>query len=331
MMQQQLHFQLSSDNISLPYISIIVPSYNEERRIADCIASIKNQDYPENRFELIIVDGGSRDRTASIAHEMGCNVATELKRGRAAACNRGIALSRGDIVAFTDADCVLPSNWLREIARVFQSLSDVAIVGGPSRTPESSSDLAQAAGFLVTLFTWVSFLGVAERVVGCNCAYRKATIAKVGGFDESLPTAEEIDLHHRVSRAGFHIRWNPSMFVWHYRRETVRKFVKQQFRFGLGRGLQVRNDRSSLKPTNVLSIVYLIAIISTILAADFFGWWAFIYLMGFSAIGLLLTSIVLTTENKSKISLIPYAGFVLLVWYWTQTIGFIDGLALHKK
>jgi len=92
--------------------SFIIPAYNEEDYISNCIKSIKNQT-PKD-FEIIVVDNGCTDKTSDIAKKLGSRVVKETKRSLSLARNKGAQVSRGDFLCFVDADGILSKNWLLE-------------------------------------------------------------------------------------------------------------------------------------------------------------------------------------------------------------------------
>ncbi len=103
-----------------PFVSVIVPALNEERTIRECIVSLLRMDYPQERREILMVDNGSTDRTAEIIKSFPVRYLREERRGASYARNRGIEASKGEILAFTDADCVVTTGWLRELVRGFE-------------------------------------------------------------------------------------------------------------------------------------------------------------------------------------------------------------------
>ena len=106
----------------LPLVSIIIPALNAENTIKDCLNSIKQLDYPDLKIEVIVVDNGSDDKTADIAMQFGAKVLYKPDLNVGGLRNAGAKVSSGDILAFTDADCVVEKDWLSQISR---SLSQV--------------------------------------------------------------------------------------------------------------------------------------------------------------------------------------------------------------
>lgn len=189
-----------------PAITVVVPCRNEEDALRGCLGALLAQDPPAPRHEVIVVDGGSTDGTARLAERMGVTLLHDGANGPSGARNIGIRHARGDIVAFTDADCVPGSDWLTRIAEVFAEDERVAGVAGALRMPrdtflgrlEDDEAGAMYRGFITS-----------------NVAYRRDVLLALGGFDESLQCAEDYDLAWRALDAGYRIVHDPRPVVVH--------------------------------------------------------------------------------------------------------------------
>lgn len=111
-------------------ISVIIPAFNEEKRIARCLDSVFSQTYPA--FEVIVVDNNSNDKTSDIALAMGARVVKEANQGITYARNKGFNEAKGEIIARTDADTIVSSNWLEIINRDFKKDENLLAVSGPA-------------------------------------------------------------------------------------------------------------------------------------------------------------------------------------------------------
>src|SRR3989304_1863883 len=100
-------------------ISIIIPTYNEENYIEKCLKSLSNQTLPRNKYEIIIVDGGSKDRTIDIARKYVDKVIRQKSKGVGGARNDGVNAAKYGVIATTDADVIVPDNWLERIVKRF--------------------------------------------------------------------------------------------------------------------------------------------------------------------------------------------------------------------
>jgi glycosyltransferase involved in cell wall biosynthesis len=242
---------LKNDSVK---ISVIVPTKNSKNRIETCLNSLVHQSYPN--YEIIIVDGHSSDDTINIVSKYSVRVFFEEGGTRASACNVGISNAKGEIVAFTDDDCVVPENWLEQIAVNFAN-REIQVLGGPSLTPAESTRLEKALGVTYAQVVQLTSIGnkSGEKVAGCNSAYRKSTVIDIGGFNEKLVTAEETELHSRIHKNGGKIFYDPNMAVLHFRRASFRSFFKQFYRYGLGKGCMLREHPELLGISDVIAFL----------------------------------------------------------------------------
>lgn len=202
-----------------PAVSVIVAARNEEEKLPGCLSSLLNQTYPQEFFEVILVDDNSNDKTCSIAKSFAkkysnfkviCSnrkkhrdALSRLTTGKQAALDLGIQSSNGEIILSTDADCVVPSTWIEGMVASFNS-DDVGIVTGFSLLKDFIDNSSERNGIndrlsrifksifiklqsleLLSLFSAFvgSFgLGIAMGSTGNNIAYRREVYDKLGGF-----------------------------------------------------------------------------------------------------------------------------------------------------
>jgi glycosyltransferase involved in cell wall biosynthesis len=314
-----------SDNIVK--ISVIIPTKNSHNRIEACLKSLANQSFPD--YEIIIVDGHSSDDTTKIASKYSTRVFFEDGGTRASACNVGISYAKGEIVAFTDDDCVVPETWLEQIARNFEN-REVQVLGGPSLTPPGSTRLEKALGATYTQVVQLTALGnkSGKNVAGCNSAYRKNAIIEVGGFNERLITAEETDLHFRIYRQGGKIFYDPDLVVFHYRRASFRSFFKQFYRYGVGKGRMLREHPNTIGVFDVIAFLpfiflplsFLILILNPVLGANIL-----IYSILLLIIAVLFLSIFSNLKSKGM-TLFHLIFAALIIYAVAEVAGHLMGL-----
>ena len=122
-------FSSTTDNSLRPFISVVIPAYNEEKYLPHCLKALKNQTYPKDRFDITVVDNNSKDKTAKIAKALGAKVITEKKQGHVFALNTGMTRAKGMLIAATDADTEVKKNWLEVIEGAFSDPEVVAVTG----------------------------------------------------------------------------------------------------------------------------------------------------------------------------------------------------------
>ena len=215
-----------------PKASVIVCSYNGGKTLDRCLTSLKDINYPN--YEVILVDDGSKDDTQEIAarHPWIKNIRQENK-GLSFARNVGAHESTGDVIVYTDSDCMADPDWLYYLMGTLLS-GDFAGVGGPNISPPAENWVqacvaAAPGGPSHVLLTDV----VAEHIPGCNMAFHRWAFNQVGGFDpEYRKAGDDVDFCWRLQQSGGVIAFSPAAIVWHYRRFTLQAFRKQQEGYG---------------------------------------------------------------------------------------------------
>lgn len=183
-----------------PVISVVIPTLNEEKQVAKCLKSLKNQDF-KKPFELIIVDGGSSDRTTAIAREFDAIVILQKGRGIGDARYWGFQQAKGEIVASTDADAILPSDWLEKIENYFsQNLKVGALTGDFELTRDSDFWLRNLFKLGPLINRVIAFFVGHPYFSSRNFAIRKKIYNQVGGFDRRLKGLEDAELSTRVAK-----------------------------------------------------------------------------------------------------------------------------------
>jgi len=220
----------------VPRISVVVCAYQAERTLEACLIALTALRYPD--AEVLLVDDGSTDATAEIAARFpAVRVLTQENRGLSAARNAGVEASSGTIVAFTDADCVVDPDWLTYLAHAFAS--GFVAVGGPNLPPpedeRTAACVAAAPGGPAHVLLDDA---IAEHVPGCNMAFRRDVLRALGGFDPIFRAAgDDVDVCWRLQDAGHRIGFSPAALVWHFRRNTVAAYLRQQMGYGAAEAL----------------------------------------------------------------------------------------------
>ena len=235
--------------INNPLVSVVVPVMNMERTIDSTLRSLLLQTY-ENR-EIIVVDGGSTDRTKDIVKKHSVKLIESEGKGLSYDRNLGIQNSRGKIVAFIDADCVADKDWLKYLIQNY-TFDSIAGCGGEI-LPYSTPYVDYVPQTLVERFACKKHIHPryyfkTEKPVelkrvendflsGCimtaNASYRKDILTKVEGFDNTLSeSGEDIDLCYKIHDMGLKIIWDPRAIVYHRHRRTINGLIKQFYKYG---------------------------------------------------------------------------------------------------
>ena len=220
-----------------PRISVVVCAYNAERTMEACLASLEALDYPD--YEVIVVNDGSKDRTLEIAECFSfCRIISQPNKGLSIARNVGAEAATGEIVAYTDSDCVADPDWLTYLVARMES-GNLAACGGPNFPPPEDSLVPAAVAVSPGGPTHVLLSDeVAEHIAGCNMAFRREVLLALGGFDPIYRAAgDDVDICWRFQDAGHAIGFSPAAVVWHFRRNTVRAYINQQRGYGKAEAL----------------------------------------------------------------------------------------------
>ncbi len=216
----------------VPKVSVVVCSYNGAATLRGCLEALQKVDYPD--FEVILVDDGSKDSTQSIVAEFPLvkNI-LQPNRGLSVARNVGMQAATGEIIAYTDSDCMPDSDWLYFLVSTLLH-SSYAAVGGPNLNPPAQGPIPAAVAACPGAPTHVLLSDTeAEHIPGCNMAYWKSVLEEIGGFDPEFRTAgDDVDLCWRLMQAGHRVGFSPSALVWHHRRFTMQAYFRQQKGYG---------------------------------------------------------------------------------------------------
>jgi len=183
-------------------VSIVVPAYNEELLLPACLDSLAQQDYAGD-IEVIVVDNASDDRTAEVATRRGVMVVSESLRGYSSALARGFKSATGEIVATTDADTVVPRNWISLLVREYESHPDVVAVGGEIVFRDANrAARVFTQGILPLLVRLDRSNPAGAHLWGANFSVRRAAFDAAGGWLEEFNLQADTELSERLRRFG---------------------------------------------------------------------------------------------------------------------------------
>lgn len=223
-----------------PRISVVICTFNGEAILDDCLNACLAIDYPD--LEVIVVDDGSTDQTAEVvARFPDARYLHQAHAGLSVARNLGAKSSTGDFIAYTDDDCEPDRDWLFWIASAFQD-ARVGAAGGPNLPPRAKSrqEAVVAAAPGAPSHVLLEDLR-AEHLPGCNLVLRRTAFEAVGGFQAQFETAgDDVDICWRLLDKDWELAFVPSAFVWHHRRATVFRYLKQQAGYGRAEALLFR-------------------------------------------------------------------------------------------
>lgn len=325
-------------------VSVIITCYNEEKNIRECLNTLVCQTYLKDKYEIIVSDGASKDRTQSIIKEFmqkyqNINLVIETKKGTAAGRNAGIKVAKYDYIAFIDADCEAPQNWLETLVEQYRNVQEtdksVVAVGGTNIPPENAGSFLQAIGIALDSYLG-SFGSVQGRqfkkpmqvssLANLNVLYDKKKIIDIGYYDESLVSeAEDADINFRLFSAGNRFLFTPSSFVWHKMRPTPKTWLKNMFRYGKGRARLLKRYPQMWAVSFALPLLFIATIFSL-----FFTPFSNIFSLSAIYFPLLWCFSLYICLKKRHPELVLHVMLVYLIQHFGYAAGEVYGL-LHTK
>jgi GT2 family glycosyltransferase len=240
-----------SDSAAAPDVSLIIPVYNDGGRLALCLAAVARQTYPPAAVQIIVVDNASTEDIPAVTGRFpGVICAREEVRGPAAARNKGIALARGRVIAFTDADCIPAPDWLECGVARLDAEKGCGILGG--RVDLAFADAARPA--FAEIYDSVTYLQQKRHVerssfaATANLFTYKAVFDAAGPFDVRFPSAsgEDFEWGLRVRDHGYRLVYGDEVRVTHPATRTLGALCRKtsRIRDGLRRLRELRGPRA---------------------------------------------------------------------------------------
>ena len=260
----------------LPFVTVIVPMLDEERHIMRCLSSLLEQDYPHDRLEILVVDGGSTDGSPAIVREVAARqprVRLMNNPGRLASAglNVGVRHARGQVIVRLDAHCRAHADYVSEcVGQLLHSGADN--VGGVIQAEgEGFWGKAIAIGTTCPFGVGNSQHRCARRETrgepGWPGAYWRQTLVDMGGFDESVGPNDDDDLSFRLVRAGRHLLLTPRIHVTYFCRNNLRALWKQYFRYGFFKVRLLRKHGRLIFARHLVPGAFVLALLLAILVA----------------------------------------------------------------
>ncbi|MEK7619182.1 MAG: glycosyltransferase family 2 protein [Patescibacteria group bacterium] len=222
-------------------ISVIIPAFNEADYLPKALEALARQTFPRESFEIIVVDNASTDATCEVARAHGADrVVTEHKRGTNQARQRGLEESRGKIVAFLDADCIPPVDWLERISASLNSRKHPCVAVAGAYTFYDTDD--ESFYIMQEIYRWVvmpalgSLMGRLLKkggvVIGGNFATFRKYFKKLGGMDTTYEFfGDDASIAKRFGELGY-VHYDPKLFVMSsYRRFSREGLLKTNIQY----------------------------------------------------------------------------------------------------
>lgn len=224
----------------LPFVSVVVPALNCAEDVRGFADSMKKQDYPADRFEVIVVDNGSSDDTFGRSRAAGLVALQRKEKGRARALNTGVEAARGEIIMTTDLSCRAEPHWIRTVVDTFSAHPEAGCVAGEIKLLRTTGgaviDFQERSSYMSPLLalnrTRLPFMPFAD---GANASFRKRVFDEIGGFEESFVKAADVEICYRMFvLTDYMLVFNRSALMWEPGEPSLRALLHQRFRMGIG-------------------------------------------------------------------------------------------------
>ena len=244
-----------------PKVSVVVPAYNEEKNIGECLNAVFSSNYPKNKMEVIVVDDGSRDNTLKILKKYKkARILRQNHLGKVEALNHGIINSSNEFILTLDADTTLDKNCIRELVKPFLSKSICATTGNNNiKNKKSILSMFQNIEYHFTNLMRDSFSTVFKQgawISGSLACYRKSALEKIGYFKKDT-LAEDIDIALELIGAGYRIVIVPAAFGHTVVPAKLKELYKQRVRWWIGTLQAIVKNKKLFSVKSAPSILYL--------------------------------------------------------------------------
>ena len=325
-------------------VSVVVVCYNSEEHIEQCITSLINQTYPKDLYEIIFVDNGSTDRTQEIMNDYSTrfsNLRLVINPivGIATSRNVGLREANYDYIAFTDSDCIVPEDWLENLAAGYErhhgNDERVVAVGGANVPPQNTSRFFDALS--IFLNTFVGSRGSVQgmryptdrevpHIPTVNVMYSKEKLMEINGFDESFGNiGEDQDLTFRLRKKGYCFCYLSNSFVWHKLRPTFKAWLKNMFVYGKGRMWLLRKHPTMMHAFFLVPIGLVLVIPCTILS-----FWNPIFILPLAYFPLILCVSIWECLRQNRPDMILRLFALYIGTHFAYGLGEIYGLIKNR-
>lgn len=216
-------------------ISIVIPVFNSAATIVEAIQACLEQDYPKEDLQIIVVDDGSTDETPGIVQKFPVMYTRQENQGPAKARNTGWRQARGEIVCFTDADCLPEKDWVKKLANGY-TLDAVGAVGGSYGIVNTGSTIAECV-YQEIIYRHSRMPSHPQALGSYNLSVRRNVLEDVGGFNESyrMASGEDNDLSYKIRKKGYQLIFDKNALVLHYHPSKLSRYLRSQFWHGFWR------------------------------------------------------------------------------------------------
>ena len=318
-----------------PLISVIIPTFNAGERIAECLRSVLDQDYPADRVEILVVDGGSQDLTHRVVSEFKREYASihwldNPGRIVSTAMNIGIRRARGDVIVRVDAHCILEPDYLRQCVRYLE-ITGADNVGGLMR-PMGKGYVGRAIALTMSspLAVGDAKFRYATQMQEVDTVYMgvfsRDVFERVGVYNESLVRNQDYELNYRIRAHGGHIYLVPPLRSYYVTRPTLRAFWFQYFDYGFWKVQMLRRHPRSVRWRQLVSPFFVASLIITGVGGRLFRPLTLLFRLIAGAYMSLAGLFTLRTARRHGWRYLPILPITFASMHLSWGLGFLWGL-----
>jgi cellulose synthase/poly-beta-1,6-N-acetylglucosamine synthase-like glycosyltransferase len=320
--------------------SIVIPTYNEQENIANCLDSILNQNYDKSLVDIVIVDGQSSDKTISKVRDYqqkfsNISLLENPVRKTPTSLNIGIKQAKGEIIIILGAHASLDPDFIF-FNNKYLNEKNVQVTGGTQINVgftfiQKAIALAMENPFGMgsAPYRWSKKEQFVDTVV--YAAYKRELFDEIGYFEENFSISEDAELNWRIRKAGHKIFFSPDIKSYYHPRKTVRKFIQQMFRYGILRVHMFKKHKSAVKITHMIPpsfVVVLTSLLILTLASVLKPIFLIVVFLSYFLVNLFS---VLLKISKENLKFIPIVSFLIFLLHFSWGLGFIIGLFLPRS
>ena len=321
-----------------PLVSIVIPCRNEQDFITDCLGSIVDQDYPDNKLEVLVIDGMSEDGTRKIVKEYNerfpfVNLLDNCSRITSSALNRGIKAAKGEIIMIMGAHSTYEKDYISQCVNYLTN-GDADNVGGVCKIlPQNNSLIAKSIAYALSSSfgagnayyrTGTKRQKYVDTVFG-GC-YRKELFDKIGFFDEDLLRTQDSEFNARLIKNGGRILLVPTIVSYYYARKSLGELWRMNLQYGCSKPLAAKKIGMIFTLRQLIPPLFVGSLIISLISSMFFRpfLWLFLFISALYIIVSLAFSLTISFKKSTNCFFILPFVFAIIHFGWG--IGYLKGI-----
>jgi len=322
-------------NKTAPFVSIVVPVRDEGEYVEKCINSLIDQDYPAHLYEILVVDGISKDHSIEIVQSLSNKyhnifLLENPHRLTSFGLNIGIRESKGEIIIILGAHSFVPCDFIRKNAEFIKKADGSYCVGGPIKTLGDTHiaktiSLAMSSPFGVgdAIFRYTEREAYADTVA--FGAYKKEVFNKIGLFDEELVRNQDDEFNYRLRKAGGNIFITPQIKSFYFSRANFKKLFIQYFRYGFWKTRVFQKHPGMMRLRQFVPGIFVLALMFSAVFAFYYPVWLLLFtsiIISYIVFSLYFSFSIARKEGWKHFSILPV---VFAILHFSYGLGFLAG------